>query len=609
MSSLGSKGVSTCADAGLAPQLWDNLHLTDGFHEQMAAPRATPRPADLQRLAPLALMFAALNALALFLYWRAAFAGEKWAVPNDARQFLSWTARISDPGAMRGNVLADYWQQTAPLFYRALLYASYAVGIEPLVMMKSLGLIVLPASAYFAWRLASAFTADPFARYLASSCVIGAILHIDAVFSGTPRAIAVPLILMTLYAIASERRILAVTGLLLQAVVYPAPAITCLAIYALDMLRWNPPFTLAWDARRVTVLVLTTLAVVTAGLIFKEGLAGWGPALRLDEALHIYSMADFGGRSTIVGADGSVAWLCSRRIGFLPAIVNCRGNDDPRLLLNFAVTIAPIIALAIAYQKRAKQGRLASGAKAWRFFLYTLVAALLCYIFAASIAFSVHLPSRYSQPVLAIMGMLALGLCMAGLLKRALAGSFRVPGIILAMVLALGLIATFATPQTTIVSPRNGDLIALISATPRTTHVAGIEQDLDFVPLLTSRALLASTEHDIPYHRRYHQLNQAGLRASMRMAALDGSPAFRRLLKRHDTDLLIFDRAFLSTGILPQKYRHTMPPPHRIKPSIGKLQAIRAFGCRVVETRRWIAIFTGCFRHGSRSAKFPRFLA
>ncbi len=537
----------------------------------------------------------------MFLYWRAAFGvGTQWAIPNDARQFLSWTARISDPMAMQGNTLADYWQQTAPLFYRALLYASHGVGIDPVTMMKSLGLIVLPASAYFAWRLASAFTADAVGRFLGAASIIAVILHIDAIFSGTPRAIAMPLILMTLSGIASERRSLAVSGLLLQAMIYPASAITCLGIYTLDRLRWKPPFVLEWDLRRLTELMLAALAVVATGLMFKEGLADWGPMLRLDDALHIYSMTDFDGRSTIVGADGSVAWLCSRRIGFLPAIVNCRGNDDPRLLLNFALTVAPMMALAFVHWRREQRGQPMTGKGAERLFLYALVAATICYLLAASIAFTVHLPSRYSQPVLAIMGILAFALCLTRLLRWALAGSFRLSGVILGIGLIAGLTAAFATPKTTMVSPRHDDLIALVLATPRSTHIAGVEEDLDFVPALTGRALLASTEHDIPYHRRYHQLNQAGLRASMQMAALDRSPAFFRELYRHDIDLLVFDRAFLSTGILPGKYQHSMPPPHRIKPSIAQIAAIRAKGCRVVETSHWVAIFTGCLKQPIR---------
>ena len=569
-----------------------------GFERTVAG--TAPNWRALRQPAAFSLLFTALNALALLLYWRAAFWGDPWAIPNDARQFLSWTARIADPAAMQGNVLADYWQQTAPLFYRALLYGSHAAGVEPVIMIKSLGLVVLPASAWFAWRLASAFTADPLGRFLGAGCMIGAILHIDAIFSGTPRAIAVPLILMTLFAIATERRWLAAAGLLLQAVVYPAPAITCLGIYTLDMLRWKPPFSLSWDARRVTALALTAFIVVAAGLIFKDGLSGWGPMLRLDEAMRIYSMTDFDGRSTIVGADGSIAWLCSRRIGFLPAIVNCRGNDDPRLLVNLAVTIVPMAILAFAHWRRGKAGLASADGKAGRMFLYALTASVICYILAAAVLFAVHLPSRYSQPILAIMGMLAFGLCMAGLVRRGLARSSRLPGIALGGVLTAGLTAAFATPLTTIVSPQHDDLIRLIAATPATTHVAGIEEDLDFVPALTARALLASAEHDIPYHRRYHRFNQAGLRASMQMAPLDRSPAFTRLLNRNDIDLLVFDRNFLSTGLLPERYRHTMPPPHRILPSIGKAAIIRASGCRVVETADWIAVFTSCLRRSGR---------
>ncbi|MBB4640615.1 hypothetical protein [Rhizorhapis suberifaciens] len=537
--------------------------------------------------------------LTLMRYGIEAFAAHPWTMADDARQFLTWGARISNPAAMPGNLLADYWQQTAPPLYRGLLYAADGLGVGPVLLSKLLAFPLILFSGGMAWRLSRCFADDPRLQTFATLCIMAAIIHNDSIFSGTPRAFASPIILVTMLGIATQRHGLTVAGLLTSSILYPAPAITGLGIFALQLLRWRFPLRLALSWRAITLLGGTAMLVLGAGLYFKAGLRSWGPTLSLDEARHIFGLATTDGRSSIVGPEGDIAWICSPRIGFLPAIVNCQGNWDPRLLLNACLTIVPMISLWIACGREWK--RLGTGqAKVdpvWRLFPNSLVSSLICYVFAAQFAFAFHLPARYSQPVLLIMGSLALGLwigrfwvrienrlaCSRPVIRSGLLGMFILVGL-----------AIFATPKMRLKHPHHTDLIALIASTPPNTVIAGVSDDLDMVPAETGRAILASPEHDIPYHRRYHRESQARLRASMLMGQLTHSTAMAAYVRQYKVDLLVFDRRFLETGMLPESYRSVLRPPHRSSPSLDGIAALRADSCRVIETRQWVAIFTTC---------------
>ena len=540
-------------------------------------------------------LFVGLIVLTMARYGAEAFASGPWTMADDARQFLTWGARIGNPSAMPHDLLADYWQQAAPPLYRALLYGANAPGIGPVQIASLLAFPLIVASAILTWRLAGCFTLDRSRKLFAVLCVMAAILHNDSIFSGTPRAFASPLILMMMLGMATRRHGLTLAGLLLSSLIYPAPAITCLGIFALHLMDWRWPWTLRW--RSVAMLAVAGVIVVASGLLFKAGLADWGPTLKLDEARHIPSLATFDGRSSIVGRNGDVAWLCSARIGFLPAIVNCQGNGDPRLILNALLSMLPIIALWLAGRRRRNDAS-PNAATAWPLLPYSLLSSLICYILAALVAFTFHLPARYSQPVLLVMGSLAFGLLVGGWWSRGmdrLARSRPMARMAIITIAALVSIAAFATPKMRLVRPANPDLLALIASTPRGTRIAGIDDDLAIMPARTGRTVLATPEHDIPYHRRYHRDHQALLRSSMAMAELQ-LPALASEVRRQNIDLLIFDRHFLESGILPASYSAALPPPHRITPSLDRITPLREASCRVIETRQWVAIFTTCLK-------------
>ena len=271
-------------------------------------------------------------------------------------------------------------------------------------------------------------------------------------------------------------------------------------------------------------------------------------------------------------------------------------------MINLCLTIVPMLLLWFWQTRGRGQAETAAGKDAarWQLFPYSLVSAIICYLIAAAIAFKVHLPARYSQPVLLIMGSLAFGI-LAGQGWERLKKSGRGVFVGIAALCLLLALAAYATPKTTLARPRDGALIGFIGGLSPAIRIAGIERDLDFVPAATGRGVLATTEHDIPYHRQYHRKNSEGLRASLQMGELT-SPAAVAAIRRYRIDLLVFDRKFLETGVVPGRYLRTMAPPHQIRPSKGQLKKLRAASCRIVETRSSVLIFTGCYARLAQAA-------
>ena len=543
-------------------------------------------------------LLAGMTLITLLVYATQAFLLHPWSIADDARQFLAWTSRLYDPASRSGDVLADYWQQTAPPLYRALLHMAAALGIAPIMFAKLLAFPLVAITTVLAWKLSACFTEEGRCRLMAALFVMAAIIHNDSIFSGTPRAFASPLILLTLIGLPTRRYSLTIAGLLLLSVVYPAPAITCLGIFSLWAVGWRFPLGFSLSSKSVALIGAAAVLVLGSASLFKVGMGDWGPVLTLGEAHGMPSLMTVEGRSSIVGQSGDIAWLCSPRIGYFPAIINCQGNGDPRLLVNFLLSAVPMLVLwvRVRHGRGADRGATESD-HAYVLFPYALLATAICYLLAALVAFTFHLPGRYSQPILLIMGSLASGL-WAGrawnrLLERQMFGTpfARFVLMLFAMAAAVGI---FATPKTRVVHPEHTDLLALVASTPPATRVAGISDDLSFIPALTGRTVLATPEHDIPYHKRYHRESQAGLEASLQMGRFDDLQSVRSYVRRYRIDMLVFDRHFLAQGELPQSYKAVLPSKERVTPMLRMAEVVGRPSCHIIERSGWIALFTSC---------------
>ena len=130
-----------------------------------------------------------------------------------------------------------------------------------------------------------------------------------------------------------------------------------------------------------------------------------------------------------------------------------------------------------------------------------LIAGIAWWAVAVAFAFSLHLPSRYTQRTLSVLEFIAIGQ-VAGMWldARLRAGAIDARVYAGGGLLAAFLVASFLSPTPGLPRPADRGAIARIEAMPDSAVIGGVSEELDFIPALTGHRTLASAEHSIPYH-------------------------------------------------------------------------------------------------------------
>lgn len=502
-------------------------------------------------------LLAALGALAISIYLYFAFflpgtlALSPFTIQDDARQFQLWMPRLLDERLLADDWMADYWQAVSPQIYRLPFMAVAALGIDPLLFGRVLPAVLLAISLWAGWRLALKVCGRPGVAFFAAAFLFAYLLHDDSVFSATPRAFSAPLLLLALNAIVARRNWLAVAWLGLLATIYPTTAIAGYAIFGLGQLRRGGPVGLTLPWRSIAPLAVGIGAIVLAALPLQRESAEWGPVVTLKQAMTLPNMNRLEGRSSIVNADGDIAWVCSARMGYLPEAVPCGWGIPGAIPIN-ALILLPLIVLAI----RSARGRPdREAAERNRLYLHALIACTVCFTAAALVAFSLHFSGRYTQRVLGPLEWMAIGQMLGTWLERR-ARAWTVA------VLAL-LAVLFVTPLPGFVRPDPG-LIRAVRALPPSARIAGVSDELSSLPPLTGRAIAAAPEQAIPWHMGYYRRFERGLRLSLAAVTAPNAAGVARALADSGSTYLLVDRETLERGILPKRYGQIVPDAARM---------------------------------------------
>lgn len=478
-----------------------------------------------------------------------------YTIQDDARQFLAWMARLDDAAAMPGDLIADYWQSVCPPIYRFIYAAFNAIGLEPALFARLLPVALLFLSAWMAWRVALRLTKRPVAAFVAAAFVVGFVLHEDSIYSATPRAFSAPLFLLFLDGLLRDRGWVMIPALFLLGLLYPATALVGLTMMGLARIGWRP-FRIDLSARSWILGALGAGAVLLAVIPFTGSTSQWEPILTMDEALALPNLGTPEGRSTIVGLDGEIDYLCSARMGLLPEIVPCWST--PIALVPNLLLMLPLLLLAwravrsTRYQPGEEPGDLIH---AW-----ALVASVAWFAVALAVAFNLHLPSRFTQRTLSILEFLAIGQMLGALLDRRMKGRRQAAGtVVLAGLLGLILLASFVTPTPGLSQPADRAAVDRIAAMPADTVIGGVSDQLDYLPALARRPTLATIEHSIPYHTRYFQPLQERLERGLEAVSSPDPAALADYVRRYQVDVIAVDRALFEYGELPARWSSVVP--------------------------------------------------
>ncbi len=509
---------------------------------------------------------------------------DPWVIQDDARQFLAWMPRLTDPGAMRGDLIADYWQSVSPPLYRLPFAVLAWMGVAPPVTALLAPALLFPLTVLALWPVALRLLGRPIPAFCGAALVMIYLIHEDSLYSSTPRALATPLVLLFVHGLLSNHPRAILVALTLLALVYPAPAITCLAMLGLWHVRLFPRPGVDLSRRSIALVGGAALLVAGAGLSFRGEVARWQPVLTIAEVASIPSMTTPGARSSIVQANGRIGWVCSSRIGFLPEIVHCgRREIGPGALVNLLMLL-PMLLLGWRALRRGDP------ADPDRLYALAVAAALICWTAAALVLFKLHLPSRYSQRVLVPLELLGATRFATGLLAaRWTEGTRRIVG----KVAAIALLPAFLSPGPKLTRPLVAPAVARIAALPAETRIAGVADELNLVPALTGRAVLATTEHDIPYQLGYYRPFHRQLRDSVSAVTSPHREVIGRFVRQHAVDVVAVDAHVLSTGRLTPRYRATLP---EFRP-VTAVPALASAPCRSFTGGQLILFDGKCLMH------------
>lgn len=482
-----------------------------------------------------------------------------FTIQDDARQFLSWMSRLDDELAMRGDLLADYWQSVCPWLYRTIFGLANALGLEPNVFARLLPVALLFLCSWMGWRVALLLTKRPLAAFVAAALLTGFVLHEDSIYSATPRAFSTPLFLIFLDGLLRNRGTQMIPSLFMLGLLYPTTALVGLTMMGLSRISWRP-FRIDFGLRTWVLCGLGAIAVGAAIIPFAGATSAWEPTLSLTDALTQENMNSGLARSAVVGLSGEVDLICQARMGLLPEIVPCWLNTTawlPNILL-----LVPMLILAFG---AARDSRFRTdGEPGDLIHVWALLAAVAWWAVAVQLAFSLHLPSRYTQRTLSVLEFIAIGQ-MIGLWldRRIVEGRKNWATRLAGGALTLFLVASFVTPTPGLSRPDDISAMERIAALPEDAVIGGVSDQLDYVPALTGRRTLATIEHSIPYHQGYFVPLRERLEGALAAISSPHPAALTDYVRRYGVSVIAVDRALIAYGELPPRWEKVVATPLR----------------------------------------------
>jgi hypothetical protein len=259
-----------------------------------------------------------------------------YIVRDDARHFVVWLRRYSEPGIYPNDPIAEHFIAVTPWLYKTPFWLFGKLGIDPLVVEP---LIVFPAMAIawsivcfkFVHRLWTSAAGAAIATIVLSYMIIG------PTTLGLPRGVTHTSVLLLLLLFLGRH--VAVIGPAVLAVwgIFPVSGLVAGVSMGLLMLRPRPPFV---TTERAAWLVLITAGMFTlAGAFFYMlALDRTGPTTTIEEARKMPIFGP-GGRKEFFAPSSTRFYLCHRRSGLFGS---CGGGSVVDAIKHIVVILAVI---------------------------------------------------------------------------------------------------------------------------------------------------------------------------------------------------------------------------------------------------------------------------
>lgn len=439
-----------------------------------------------------------LGSLALFTWWiRYHPPGVELPVfDDDARQHVYWTARFQDPDLFPNDLLTEFISSYVfnPPGYQLLYWLGTRV-MDPLPFSQLLTLFLLLASLWLLDELARGIIPDPRGQLVCAGLFL---LSPSTISGGFSRSFAVPLLLAFLVILQKGAFRWAVATMLLEMVLYPPILLNTLALAGWEFLsRWSRGV----RGRRGIEDLLCLIAVLVVAWVLLFSVYGntdrtiLGRQVTLEEAK---AMPEF-------HPDGRIKFFWENLAAYL---LKSPSGIGAKYLIGFVILLG--IMGIIAGPRRVRIPALA---------LNLVWTSLLLFVVAHLALFQLYHPSRYIQYTFPLAFMIAIGASTAGFLEalRPTLGWLREKGLkgyavrqfrwgmlgVLALICAQ-VHAIYGVKTLVALEQVDQEMIAFLRSLPKDALVMGHPSDMDNVPLLARRKVLANTELSLPFYLGYY---------------------------------------------------------------------------------------------------------
>lgn len=427
-----------------------------------------------------------------------AFSGE-YVVGDDAREYLFWMYRFSEPQLFPNDLIANYFQSITPVGYAALYHLMNNLGVKPVLFSKLLPLVLALFTTGYGFAVYMRLLPVPIGGFFATLLLNQAIWMRDEIVSATPRSFFYPLFLAFLYYLLKRSLLPCLVVIALQALFYPIVAFISSGILLLRLLRWQRGIRLSHDRNDYLFCVLGIGVALLTLIPYILASSEFGPTITAAEARRIPEYWS-GGRVSYYKSNLLHFWLDGRDSGMFALL------SPPQLFIGALLPFVLLLSPRPLTQQVNKEVKI---------LLQIVLVSISIFFIAHALAFKLHFPSRFTFHTFRMVLSLAAGIVLTLMLNQVFQWLERktrpahqgLTILITVVVVAVGVLYPFSLkvfPKTQYLKGNVPELYQFLQQQPPDSIVASVTQEANNLPTFAKRPILVAEEYALPFHTKYY---------------------------------------------------------------------------------------------------------
>jgi hypothetical protein len=504
----------------------------------------------------------------------------KYAVQDDARQYIFWMQRFTDSELLPNDLIADYFKSITPIGYAGVYQLMASIGIEPLLFSKILPILLGLIITVYCFYLSLELFPVPLGGFLSTLLLNQSLWFKDDLVSGTPRAFIYPLLLAFLYYLLRRNRLIIGLVIVLEGFLYPPLLFISLGIL---MIRLRKNYLLLASYLGLGIMIMLPYAITSSE---------FGPVVSAAQA---WKMPEHWteGRHPFFDKNPWRFWLIGQHSGILPPLM------PPliwiSLLFNWVLKSRsrfPLVSLVNNNIVILKQ---------------VVIISFFLYILAHIILLKLYFPTRYTVHTFRIVMALGGGIIFSVVLDscfHAYLQKRKLWQILLTATLTSLLLfyPNFSGRFPTTDYRISGEfaLYEFLQKQPKNSIVATLANEADNIPTFAHQSILVGREYALPFHLGYYsQIRQRTIDLIFAQYSQDLT-GVKQLIQKYQIKFWLLDR----TSFEPE-YLITKPWLKSFQPAFtealtnleqNKIPALAQLTkqCSVLETENFLLLKADC---------------